>query len=331
MIDRRETSLRLDGCGQVFANADSRGYYFTDYSPDLVRAIAKSPSSLKASEWINFLGNEWWMVRAGRHDIDVYLDVADALSTSTAPDILDMLLERLTQIETSIASPDEVPRFAAWVRARFGPALASLGPVELDESDVQQRRRAALMMIVAVVGNDTDAQRRARQLAERYLDNPRSLPPSLAPTVLYVAAIGGDRTLYDRFLFNALPLFNDPALVTRTLDYAISPAVRSQDAATLIAPLLESPASAELTWEFVKTHWPVLLKQLDVFQALPKVVQATGGFCSTARAAEVKEFFTRNRLPSSDRAVQLALERIENCVALDRRQSAPFSTWLQQH
>ena len=345
VIERRETSLRLDGCGPVFANADSRGYYFTDYSPERVRAIAKIPSSLKTSEWMNFLGNEWWMVRAGRHDIDVYLDVADALSTSTAPDLLDMLQERLAQIETAIASADEAPRFATWVRARFGPALASLGPVDVKESDNRQRLRAALMTIVGVIGNDADAQRRARQLAESYLENPRSLPPSLAPAVLFVAALGGDRALYDRYvdqliklsaqpeeyyrLFNALPSFSDPVLVKRTLQYAMSPAVRSQDAANLIGPLLASPASADAAWDFVRAQWPMLVKHLDVFQALPEVVAAAGSFCSTARVAEVKAFFAKNRIPALDRAVRLAVERIESCVALDRRQSEPFSTWLR--
>ena len=346
VIDRRETALRFDGCGPVFANADSRGYYFTDYPPEQVRAIAKAPGSLKTSEWMNFLGNEWWMVRAGKHDIDVYLDVAEALSTSTVPEILDMLLERLTQIETTIASPDEAPRLAAWVRTRFGPALALLGPVDVKESDDRQRRRAALMTIVGIIGNDTDVQRRARELAEGYLENPRSLPPSLAPTVLVVAATGGDRNLYDRYvaqlakltaqpeeyyrLFYAIPLFSDPALVKRTLEYAVSPAVRSQDAANLIGPLMSSPASADIAWNFVKAQWPVLLKRLDVFQGIPNIVDSLGSFCTAARAAEVKGFFARNRLAAIDRSVQLAVERIENCVALDARQSAPFSQWLHK-
>jgi aminopeptidase N len=345
VIDRRETTLRFEGCGPAFANADSRGYYFTDYSPDQVRSFANVPSSLKTTEWMNTLGNEWWMVLAGRHDVDVYLDLVNAMSTSTSPEILDMIHERLSQIETAIASPEEAARLAAWVRARFGPAFAALGQADAKESDDRQHLRAALMTIVGIIGNDTAVQRQARQLADRYLENTRSLPPSLAQTVLIVAAIGGDRALYDRYLaqlgqssarpeefyrlFNALPYFGDPVLVQRTLEYAISPAVRSQDAANLIGPLIASPASAETAWGFVNAQWPVLLQRLGVFQGVPEIVASLGSFCSTARAAEVKEFFARNRLPAVDRSVQLAVERIEGCVALDRRQSEPFSAWLR--
>jgi aminopeptidase N/puromycin-sensitive aminopeptidase len=61
---------------RLFANADSRGYYFTDYTADTVAAFAKKPASLTASERISLLGDEWWMVRAGRHDVDLYLDLA---------------------------------------------------------------------------------------------------------------------------------------------------------------------------------------------------------------------------------------------------------------
>ena len=40
-------------------------------------------------------------------------------------------------------------------------------------------------------------QRTARELAQRYIANPKSLPPTLAHTVLQVAAANGDSALYD--------------------------------------------------------------------------------------------------------------------------------------
>ena len=96
--------------------------------------------------------------------------------------------------------------------------------------------------------------------------------------MLQVAAVGGDaRALrsvpgaaekagaqpeeYYRF-FNALPWFSDPALVKRTLEFALSPTVRSQDTGTLIGALLVQPWSSDLAWEFTKTQWPTLLKTL---------------------------------------------------------------------
>ena len=61
-------------------------------------------------------------------------------------------------------------------------------------------RRGTLLQLVGVTGNDPDVQRTARELARDYIADPRSLPPTLAPTVLQVAAVGGDAALYDQYL-----------------------------------------------------------------------------------------------------------------------------------
>ena len=344
-IDRREATIRLDGCGPVFANADSRGYYFTDYAPDQVRALAAHTGSLTTSEWMSLLDDEWWMVRAGRHDIDLYLDLSHALARHESPDILSMLEERLSQIDGTIPSAEERPRFEAWVRAQFAPALSAIGlPGDPKDSDDRQRRRATLLSIVGLIGNDAEVQKRARELAQRYITDPTSLSGTLAPTVLRVAAVHGDSTLYDQYFaqltttnaspelyyrfFSALPAFTDPALAKRTLEYAASPAARSQDSATLIGGLLESSATSEVAWEFTKAHWPALLKKLDIFEGIPGIVASLGGTCSASRAADVRDFFAKSPEPAIRRTLQVSLERIDNCVALDTRQSKPFSTWL---
>jgi aminopeptidase N len=345
LLDRRETTLTQNGCGPTFANADSRGYYLSDYAAADTRALAKDVSNLKTVEWMSLLGDEWRMVRSGRHDVDVYLDVASALSRTDAAEIVEMLEERLGEIDGTIASADERPRFEAWVRARFGPALSALGlPGDPKEPDDRQHLRANLLAIVGLIGNDAAVQRRTRELAEQYIANPRSLSGTLASTVLHVAAVRGDRALYDQYVaqltktsatpelhyrfFNALPWFTDAALARRTLEYAMSPAVRSQDSATLIGGLLASQATSDVAWEFTRTQWPALLKKLDIFQGIPGVVESLGGVCSATRAAEIKQFFAKSPEPAVSRTLQVALERIDSCVALRARQSKPFTAWL---
>ena len=205
-------------------------------------------------------------------------------------------------------------------------------------------RRATLLALVGLTGNDPDVQKRARELAERYIADPRSLPPSLAATILQVAAASGDRALYDRYaaqleklsaspeeyyrFFNALPSFRDPSLVKRTLEFSLSPSVRTQDAGTLIAGLMARSSARDAAWEFTRTQWDTLTKRLGMFQGIPTIVNAVGNFCSTERAAEIRAFFRTNPVPAVERTLQQALERIENCASLDTRQSAPFTTWL---
>jgi aminopeptidase N len=345
LLDRAERTIKVEGCGATFLNADSRGYYFTDYTAGTVGRFAKNPASLSAAERIGLLGDEWWMVRAGRHDIDLFLDFAAAMANDDTPVILETIASRLEMIGDDIADATEKARYQEWIRAHFGPVLTSLGlPGPAGDSDDRQSRRATLLHLVGVTGNDPAVQRTARDLALRYIANPSAIPPTLATGVLQVGAIGGDGALYQHYVeqmrtpgvqpeqyyryFSAMSWFADSSLVTRTLEFATSPDVRSQDASTLIGALLVHPWSSNQAWEFTKERWPVLLKTLNIFQAIPDLVGSFGAFCTTSRADDVKAFLATHSVPAVARAAQQAIERIDSCVALDMRQSKPFAVWL---
>ena len=211
-----------------------------------------------------------------------------------------------------------------------------------DSDDVLSRRGALLRLLGGVAG-DTTLQTRARALAAGYLANPASLPPTIVAPVLQVAAAGGDAALYDQYLarvrasagtpdeyyrfFNALATFQAPALVQRTLAFALSDDVRSQDVPTLIAPLLGGSNGAT-TWAFVQTHWDALAGKLGTFQGIPAIVSGLGAFCSAERSAEIAAFFKTPPVPAAARALQQALERIDACTAVDVRQSPAFAAWL---
>jgi aminopeptidase N len=350
VIERPKQTVQLNGCGKtegdaVFANPDSRGYYFTEYSPEAARALARSSSTLKPVERLSVLGDEWWMVRGGRHDVGVYLDVASAFASDTASAVIEMLSGRLAVIGEDLVTASDQPRYQAWIRAQFGPQLHALSlPGDANDNDETHMRRATLLELVGVTGNDPAVQKRSRELAEQYLKDSRSLPATLAATVLKVAALGGDRALYDQYaaklgtqaaqpeeyyrFFSALSSFKDPVLSKRTLEFALSPAVRTQDTGTLIGSMMVQPWSQEMTWEFVTANWQTIVKSLGEFQGIPSIVESTSSFCSASSAQEVRAFFEKNPIPSSQRAVQQSIERIENCVALKERQSKPFAAWI---
>jgi puromycin-sensitive aminopeptidase len=250
-------------------NADARGYYLTEYEPSAVAALATRTPPLTPAERLSLLGDEWSMVRAGRHDIGTYLELAAAFAGDQTPAVLEVLAGRVGYVTSFVADASERPAFEAWVRARFRPALDAVGITGgIGDSDDTNSRRGTLLTLLE---SDPDVQRRARGLAEGFLANPATLSPTLVEPVLRVAATGGDAPLYDRFMtrvtagstspedyyrfFNALASFRDQALVARTLSFAMSPQVRSQDTPVLLAMLLASPASQDAAWAFVKDQW----------------------------------------------------------------------------
>jgi aminopeptidase N/puromycin-sensitive aminopeptidase len=346
VVSEREHTVSAPSCNKVFANAHSRGYYFTDYPPETVRSLGRSARGLEPVERLGLLADEWWMVRGGRHDVGVYMDVAALLADDETPAVTDAIATRLEFADAYLIRPSDRPRYEGWVRGRFGPTLRAMGiPGDAREPDERHSRRAMLLELVGVTGNDPEVQHQARELALAYIAHPESLPGTLAPDVLRVAAVGGDAKLYDLYLaqvqklaaqpeeyyrfFGALPWFRDPALIKRTLEFAVSPSVRTQDTGTLIANSIGRPWSQDMAWEFTKAQWPTLLQKLGTFQGIPTIISSLGSMCSTQKAAEVRQFFAKNPVPSAERTLQQAIERIEVCAALAERQSKPMSAWLQ--
>jgi aminopeptidase N len=342
---RQELSLQVRCTNSVLANNESHGYYFSDYSPESIAALARNRVNLTAAERLGLLGDEWWMVRAGRHDIGVFLDLASALADDDTPAVVEQVRSRLQYIGEYVVASSERARYQEWVRKRFMPALDALGfPGDPRDPDDIQSRRAALLSLVGVTGDSPEIQRRARELAGGYITDPRSLSGTLAPTVLQLAALGGDAELYDRYLaqlkqlsaqpeeyyrfFNALTWFRDPSLIKRTLELAVSPAVRTQDTNVLIGGLLSQPWSRSAAWEFTQSQWQKLTAMLGTFQGIPGIVSSLSAFCTSTDAENVRRFFASHSLASVERTLQQSLERIETCAAVKARQSPSLMSWL---
>jgi aminopeptidase N len=342
IVTQAEQTIRAPGCGAAMVNADAHGYYFTEYEPAAVAALATRTPPLSSVERISLLGDEWRMVRAGRHDVGVFLDLAAAFAKDESPEVLGAFAGRLASVGGDFADAGQRPGFEAWVQARFRPALDAIGLTDgLKDSDEVNSRRGMLLQLLS---GDPAVQKRARELAEGYMAKPSSLSPTLVGPVLQVAAAGGDAALYDRFVarmtaagatpdeyyryFNTLPSFRDPALVSRTQQFALSAQVRSQDAPQLLAQFLGSPATQDGTWALVKAEWPALIAKLGTFQGIPNIVGSLGAFCSAERAADIKAFFDAHPVPEAARALQQSLERIATCTAVKTRQSPAFGKWL---
>ena len=346
VVSKPKQSVSTSTCSSsVFVNKDSAGYFYSDYAPAMIRALGTSATTaLSTSERLGLAGDEWWMARSGRHDIGVYMDLASALARDESPEVTSALATRLATVGDHIADDDDRPRYRLWLRRIFGPAFASLGRPKPGDSDDRQTRYAALLDLLGGAADSTDAQRQARDLALEYLSNRAALPGTAVPAVLRGAALGGDPGLYDSYrarlrdtaadpeeyyrFFNALPYFRDPALIGRTIEFALSSDVRSQDTATLLGNLLVRPWSRDAAWTFIKTKWDVLAAKLGTFQGIPGIVTSLGAFCSVDAAADITAFFERHPVASSARSLKQAIERVRSCAAMDARQSAPLHAWL---
>jgi len=133
---------------------------------------------------------------------------------------------------------------------------------------------------------------------------------------------------YYTYLYT-LPRFGDPKLLERTLEFAVSPDVRSQDALGIVGSVMDNPAGEKLTWDFIQTHWDAIAKAGGPF-ASAEVVGNTSVFCDAGMRDQVTEFFAAHKLAAAERTYKQSIERINNCIDFKAQQEPQLAAWLGQ-
>ena len=331
----------------MIANAGARGYYRAGYEENAVRAMARdAETKLSPAERIALQSDIWASVQVGREPVGDYLAFAQGLQSDRNRAVLDDVLRRLGYIERYLVSDSDREAYRAWLSELLTPAMNQLGwEPKLSDTDEQKDLRSHLFHALGYNARDPQALAEARSLAQKGMADPASVDREMLFSALRLAALNGDSAFYDQLVtamknakspeeyymyFESLSDFGNPKLLERTLDYAISPEVRSQDALQLITGVLDNPAGQQLAWDFIRQHWPEVDKAGGPF-ASAEVVDATSVFCNAGMRDEVTEFFTAHKVAGAERTYKQSIERINNCVDLKSQQEPQLASWLGSH
>jgi aminopeptidase N/puromycin-sensitive aminopeptidase len=338
------TSLKIPAGGIFFANAGGKGYYRSFYPAAAYKAlVARIETDLTPSERISLLGDEWAQVRANKATAGDYLDLAAAVRSDANADVLSVAVGGIEVIMDRVsAAAEERKRLAAWICGTFGPPLDKLGEPSEGDSPNTRELRASLFYLVGSYGKDAAVLAKAKEIAEKYIADPTSVEGTLAQTALAVAARNGDAALFDKLenvyenstnpefqqgALRLLAMFQDPALVKRGLDFAVSGKVRNQDSAMQIAITLQDVSTRDQTWNFILTNWDKVQAQFTTAMG-SYVVDSASSFCSAQGRDDVQKFFAEHKVANSSVSLKHAIERINGCIELRKLQEPNLQRWL---
>jgi aminopeptidase N len=331
----------------VVANGGATGYYRVGYQPEVVRALARdAETALTPGERIALGTDIWASVRVGREPVGDYLAFVQGLSADRTRAVLEDILGRLNYIGQYLVSDSDRDSYRAWIRQYLNPILKDVSwEPKAGDSDELKTLRARLFNSLGYDGRDPAVLGEARKIADKYLDDSTSVEPELAASSVGLAAINGDDGYYDRLMtalknpkspeeyyadLYTLDQFTDLKLLQRTLDYSVSPDVRSQDALGLLTGVMGNPVGEKLAWDFVLSHWDAVQKAGGPF-ASAQVVGATSSFCTAQMRDQVTSFFAAHRIEAAERTYKQSIERINNCVDLKSQQETQLASWLGQN
>jgi aminopeptidase N len=348
LLTKKEDTFTLPGCPSwILANAGGTGYYRSGYRPAAVQALARdAETGLTPLERIILLNDTWAAVRVGQQPVGDYLTLAEGLQSDRTDAVLALLFQQLNYIGKYLVTESDIQAYQAWVRNFLAPIVAEVGwEPKPGESESQKELRANLLQVMGSTGHDPGAMAEANKLTAQALENPSSVESGLAAAAFALVAETGDAAFYDKVMagvknaktpeqyyiyFYTLPSFTDPQLLTRTLNFAISPEVRSQDSLGLIGSVMANSAGQKLAWDFVRSHWAEVEKAGGPF-ASAQVVNSAGSFCDAGLRDEVKDFFSTHKVAAAERSFGQSMERINNCVDLKTQQSPQLASWLQNN
>lgn len=329
----------------LFANAGGTGYYRTSYTQSDYEKIVANANSLIPEERISLLGDQWAKVRAEKVTVGSYLDLVSALKSDESSILQNSAYGGLSAIDTRIATDLERDQLAAWVRKSFKPALNALGDFSPSDGPQKRELRAALFSLLGDIGKDPEVIAQSRKITVAYLANPEAVEGTLAQAAMRIAATNGDEQLFNQLqsvsvsasnpeiaesaLF-ALGNFTDPILVKRALDYAVSGKVKNQDSIGLIGEILDIRETHSLAWQYVQQNWDKVKAQITTGSGA-RLVGAAGTVCTVDEREQFSSFFTSHPVPSSEKALERAKNRINDCIDFRAAQEPNLRAWLDKN
>jgi len=327
-------------------NPMQTGFYRVRY-PDDELALLRAPISnrvLPPADRLGLQNDAFALTRAGHTPATEFLSIAQAYTNETDASVCADLAANLGSVDTLLWNEPFYPAFQGFVRGVFRPIGDRIGwGPRPNEGHLDVLLRSTVLYQLGESGDEATLTEAAARFRE-YAQDPSNVRADIRGVVSSLAARRGDRSTYDRIwelrneasleeekgrLLIAICHFEQREITQETLDRSLSNRVRVHEAITVIASVASTRQGRDMAWEFLKSNWDELDRRYgEGGFGLMRLVSIVSGFTTEEQREDVERFFTEHPVPSADRTVRQALERIRlNAAWLDRNRSE-VAEWL---
>ena len=333
----------IDGCGPVIVNAGQAGYFRTRYAPSELAALASEFSAVPEIDRLGLLNDTWALGEAGELPVTSYLELAEAVSIDSDPQILMQLADTFTSIDKLFDGSDRQPAWRAFARERLEPAFKRVGWLPgPDEGETTGRLREKLIRALGRF-EDPEVIAEARRRFARSATDQGALPASIREATIEVVARQADEATWNELrararaasepiekerLFEVLGRVADPALVSRALALALSGEVPTTFVPGLIATAAEQ--HPRLVFDFAVENEKAVLGFVESssrWAFIPDLAQTSG---DAAMVEQVRAYADRSIPKDARQEAQRVIADINFRAEVKARQLPALEAWLQQ-
>ncbi|KAF9985042.1 Aminopeptidase 2 mitochondrial [Mortierella antarctica] len=359
MMDTKELIMKVDTTRWYKFNMGQTGFYRVSYPPKTLALLGQTlicrkvrdVETLDAADRVGLLTDAAALVASGNAPTSSFLTLLKYFADEENYMVwVEISLKLQELFSVWLEQPAPIMDALKEVQRRlFTKIVKRLGWAYPEREDPLVGNLRALAIRYAGRAGDpeivTEAQRRFRIfMKERDMS---AIPPDLRFPVFeivlrsttgveeYEAIVEYYRESYmpdeKVVALTVLGYGHTPELINRTLAFAMSPEVRTQDILTAIATLRSSVSGRAELWNFMRHHWDILVERhcddirfLDYF-----VLLSIGSFSSIERYREVQEFFVNKDTSLYDRHLATCLEGIRMHILWLERDRQDVEQWLR--
>ncbi|KAL2013371.1 hypothetical protein VTN00DRAFT_896 [Thermoascus crustaceus] len=352
-LDKREGEFKVPDLDFFKLNADHSGLYRTNYSPERLEKLGQAAKGglLTVEDRAGMIADSGALASSGYQKTSGLLSLLKSFDSESEFVVWNEILSRIGTLRAAWIFEDNKVKDAlkAFQRSLVSAKAHELGWQFSPEDGHILQQFKALMFGNAGMADDPTVVNAAKDMFKRFAEGDLSaIHPNIRGSVFSIVLKNGGEKEYnvvlDRFrnaptsdekntALRSLGAAEDPALVKRTLDLALSNEVKSQDIYMPLASLRGHPTGIETRWAWLKSNWDEIYKRLPPeLGMLGNVVQiTTASFCTESQLKEVEEFFGSKDTKGYDRAVQQSLDAIRAKVHWLRRDRGDVENWLKSN
>jgi len=251
----------------------------------------------------------------------------------------------INKIYNLVVNEDFIDKYKNYVLSLFSPLIQEIG-FERKENEESSH---TLLRIIAISQAGFYGDKKIIKEVEKIFANrlTKKIDPDMRSTIYNIVAQNGGNKEWKIFeklykeetlneererLSRAMTQFKDTNIIKKTLQFIISKNVKDQDAPFLLASIWLNKNAQNLTWEFIKDNWSMILKKYgESGLLLSRLIYILGNHTTIKDLKDAKNFFKKNTAPGADRTLEQAFERIESNIAWLKDDKASIKSWLSKN
>ena len=354
MLDVPQGNLGVDNVpGAIMPNAGGTGYYRFSLTPEDWDTLLKTGATLPNGEALAATDSLWAQFNAGKLPAGKLIDAAKLLVSNPDSSVAVDGGQRLSTLKArGIIADDATADYRRVMSSIYKPRLTALGfdpkaGSQANDTPDVQRLRSNLVDLVAGEAHDDAVRAQLKTAAAAYLGgDTTAVDQSFLGSALniYVADGGLDaaKAVYERTMTASDELFRQSALGAITAEATPEVAnwvfgqlntdtrLRGPDRLYLIAGLMASTKSRDVTFDWYKANYETMAKSGGIFSGT-RLSTLPRAYCSVDKATEL-DGLLRAKVIAAGRgelSFDRMLEGVRNCGIIKDAKSAELTQALK--